>query len=179
MITTRFAPSPTGDLHLGGAWTALASWALARASSGGRTVLRIEDIDTPRVVRGSAERIIEDLAWLGFDWDEGPVYQSRRTAVYEQALARLEDAGLIYPCDCSRAEIARAASAPHAGEEGKETLYPGTCRDAPRDRAFKRPPAVRLRVPDGIKIAFEDAVRGRVEEAVSYTHLTLPTTERV
>lgn len=165
MITTRFAPSPTGDLHLGGAWTALASWAFARAA-GGRTVLRVEDIDTPRVVKGSASRILADLAWLGFDWDEGPVYQSERTAVYEAALAKLEAAGLTYLCDCSRAEIARAASAPHAGEERKETIYPGTCREAPRDRELKRLPAIRLRVPEASVVAFEDAICGPVEEDV-------------
>lgn len=165
-ITTRFAPSPTGDLHLGGAWTALASWALAR-SAGGRTVLRIEDIDTPRVVSGSAERIVADLAWLGLDWDEGPITQSSRTAVYDAALARLDAAGLTYPCDCSRAEIARAASAPHAGEDSGEAIYPGTCRDAPRERDSKRLPATRLRVPAGAHVAFEDAVRGAVEEDVA------------
>src|SRR3954451_20343655 len=88
-VTTRFAPSPTGDLHLGGAWTALASWAMARAGTGGRTVLRVEDIDTPRVVTGAASRILDDLAWLGLDWDEGPLFQSERTAIYEAALARL------------------------------------------------------------------------------------------
>ena len=168
MITTRFAPSPTGDLHLGSAWTALASWALARGA-GGRTVLRVEDIDTPRVVAGSAARILEDLAWLGLDWDEGPIAQSSRTHVYEAALERLAAAGLTYPCDCSRAEIARAASAPHAGEEGKETIYPGTCRDAPRDRVLKRDPAIRLRVPEDARIAFEDAVCGAVEENVART----------
>lgn len=165
-ITTRFAPSPTGDLHLGGAWTALASWALAR-SAGGRTVLRVEDVDTPRVVAGSAERIVADLAWLGLDWDEGPIAQSSRTAAYEAALARLDAAGLTYPCDCSRAEIARAASAPHAGEESGETIYPGTCRDARRDRDFKRLPATRLRVPKDARVAFEDGVRGAIEEDVA------------
>ena len=168
VVTTRFAPSPTGDLHLGGAWTALASWALAR-SAGGRTILRVEDIDTPRVVKGSSARILEDLAWLGFDWDVGPVHQSERTRVYEEALARLDAAGLTYLCDCSRAEIARAASAPHAGEEGKETIYPGTCRDAPRDRELKRPPAIRLRVPERSLVAFDDAVCGFVEEDVGKT----------
>src|SRR5215470_10737950 len=118
-MRARFAPSPTGDLHLGGAWTALGAWALARAR-GGATVLRVEDIDTPRVVAGSAERIAQDLAWLGLDWDEGPASggtyapytQSERTAVYEAALERLTRDGLTYPCDCSRAEIARVASAP-------------------------------------------------------------------
>lgn len=166
MITTRFAPSPTGDLHVGGAWTALASWAYARAN-GGRTVLRVEDIDTPRVVRGSAERVSEDLAWLGLDWDEGPIAQSKRLGIYEAALAKLEAAGLTYPCDCSRAEIARVASAPHAGDEVREALYPGTCRDASPNREFKRPPAIRLRIEPGERVVFEDAIRGRFEEDVA------------
>jgi glutamyl-tRNA synthetase len=166
MRITRFAPSPTGDLHVGGAWTALASWAFARAA-GGRTVLRVEDIDTPRVVAGSAERILEDLAWLGLDWDEGPIVQSARIAVYEAALLRLDAAGLTYPCDCSRAEIVRIASAPHAGEEGREAVYPGTCRDADPARTFKRPPAIRLRVPQGSRVSFDDALRGHVDEDVA------------
>jgi glutamyl-tRNA synthetase len=170
MVRTRFAPSPTGDLHLGGAWTAVASWALARARKG-NTILRVEDIDTPRVVRGSAARIAEDLAWLGLDWDEGPdaggphasYTQSERASVYDAALAQLAAAGLTYPCDCSRAEISRVASAPHAGDE---IVYPGTCRDAPRDREMKRSPAIRLRVPDGAAIVFDDLVRGRIEQHV-------------
>lgn len=161
-MKTRFAPSPTGDLHVGGAWTALASWALARAN-GGAVVLRVEDIDTPRVVAGSAARIEEDLLALGLDWDEGPLLQSERTDVYEAAIADLGARGLTYPCDCSRAEIARAASAPHAGEE---TVYPGTCRDAPPDRDFKRPPAIRLRVPPGI-VSFYDGLKGPVQEDVA------------
>lgn len=171
MLRTRFAPSPTGDLHVGGAWTAIASWALARAG-GGATVLRVEDIDTPRVMSGSSARIEMDLAWLGLDWDEGPhqggtyapYTQSERGALYDAKLAELEAAGLTYPCDCSRAEIARVASAPHAGEE---LVYPGTCRTAPRDREMKRAPAIRLRVPDGARVAFDDLVRGRVEQDVS------------
>jgi len=169
-LRTRFAPSPTGDLHLGGAWTALASWRLARAA-GGTTVLRVEDIDTPRVVRGAAQRIAEDLAWLGLDWDEGPeaggphapYTQSQRLAVYDEALAALTRTGLVYPCDCSRAEISRVASAPHAGEE---LVYPGTCRDAPPEREMKREPALRLRVPRGASVSFDDLVRGRVEQRV-------------
>lgn len=106
---------------------------------------------------------------MGLDWDEGPIFQSARTAIYEAALERLAADGLTYPCDCSRAEIARAASAPHAGEEGKETIYPGTCRDAPPDRVFKRPPAIRLRVPAGSDVAFEDLVCGPVTEDVAKT----------
>jgi glutamyl-tRNA synthetase len=126
-------------------------------------LLRVEDIDAPRVVAGSAERIEEDLAWLGLDWDERSAPQSARLARYEAALERLAADGRVYPCDCSRAEIARAASAPHAGEE---VVYPGTCRDLPPEREMKRPPAVRIRVPARTTIAFEDAVRGRVEQRV-------------
>jgi glutamyl-tRNA synthetase len=158
-MRTRFAPSPTGDLHLGGAWTALASYAY-----GGRYVLRVEDLDPPRVVKGSAERIIEDLKWLGLEPDEGPTYQSQRTPAYEAALDLLTRNGLTYPCDCSRAEIARVASAPHPGEEGPR--YPGTCRDASPTRAFKRPPAIRLRVPEDARIVFHDALCGEQEEDV-------------
>src|SRR5271170_2067768 len=96
MIRTRFAPSPTGDLHLGGAWVALASWAVARRA-GGAFVLRVEDLDPPRVVRGSAERVAEDLRWLALDWDEGPdvggpfapYTQSERGALYDAAIAEL------------------------------------------------------------------------------------------
>jgi glutamyl-tRNA synthetase len=127
-------------------------------------VLRVEDIDPPRVVKGSADRILEDLAWLGLAADEGPLYQSERTAVYEAALETLGRKGLTYPCDCSRAEIARVASAPHPGEEGPR--YPGTCRDASPTRVFKRPPAIRLRVPDDARITFEDALFGPQEEDV-------------
>ena len=171
-VRTRFAPSPTGDLHLGGAWTALASWQMARAADGGGAyVLRIEDIDAPRVMRGSAARIAEDLAWLGLDADEGPAQggphapytQSERLPIYDDALATLTKLGLVYSCDCSRAEISRVASAPHAGEE---LIYPGTCRDAPKDRELKRAPALRLRVPDHATVTFCDLARGRVEQHI-------------
>ncbi len=126
--------------------------------------MRVEDIDTPRVREGSEQRILEDLRWLGLDWDEGPegpyapYRQSERTALYEAALAWLDAQGLTYPCDCSRKEIAQAASAPHPGEEGP--IYPGTCRHAPRDRVFRRPPATRLLVPEGTRVRFTDAVFG-------------------
>jgi glutamyl-tRNA synthetase len=160
VVRTRFAPSPTGDLHLGGAWTALASWVVARRESGGRCVLRVEDLDPPRVVAGAEARIEEDLTWLGLDWDETAPRQSARTAAYEAALARLQAAGLVYACDCSRAEIARAASAPHAGEE---TVYPGTCRDADPAREMKRPPSLRVRVPDAV-VGYDDGAVGRVEQ---------------
>jgi glutamyl-tRNA synthetase len=154
-VVTRFAPSPTGDLHLGGAWTALASWVWARRVDGG-CLLRVEDIDRPRVVRGARDRIEEDLAWLGLGWDGAPWLQSERTGAYEAAVERLAAADLVYPCDCSRAEVSRVASAPH---EGEELVYPGTCRDRDPRRAMKRPPALRARVPDEV-VSHEDLVMG-------------------
>jgi glutamyl-tRNA synthetase len=169
-VRVRFAPSPTGDLHVGGAWTALASWDVARRA-GGAVVVRVEDLDSPRVVKGAEGRILEDLRWLGLEWDEGPgvggpcapYTQSARAPLYEGALACLAARGLTYACDCSRAEIARVASAPHAGEEVR---YPGTCRDADPARRMKRAPAIRLRVPPG-EIAFEDGVMGRFSHDVA------------
>jgi glutamyl-tRNA synthetase len=116
----------------------------------------MEDIDRPRVVRGSRERIETDLLWLGLGWDEGPFLQSERTEDYEAAVERLTAAGLVYPCDCSRAEVARVASAPHAGED---LVYPGTCRERDPWRAMKRPPALRARVPDEV-VSYEDLVVG-------------------
>ena len=172
MYRGRFAPSPTGDLHLGSAATALVAWLSARAADG-RLVMRVEDIDAPRVVAGSETRQLDDLRWLGLDWDEGPdvggahapYRQSERSAVYDDALARLGVHGLLYHCDCSRAEIARIASAPHAGEEGPR--YPGTCRAfGMRERAWKRPPAIRLAVPDGV-VHVDDAIQGAFDEDVA------------
>ncbi len=172
MYRGRFAPSPTGDLHLGSAATALVAWASARAA-GGRLVLRVEDIDRPRVVAGAEARQLDELRWLGLDWDEGPdvggphapYRQSERGDRYEAALARLAARGLLYYCDCSRAEIAAVASAPHAGEEGPR--YPGTCRAVGlRARAWKRPPAIRLAVPAGT-VTVDDALQGRVVQDVA------------
>jgi glutamyl-tRNA synthetase len=111
--------------------------------SGGAFVVRMEDLDRPRVVIGSAERILEDLEWLGCTSDEKPYIQSERLPIYERALDRLTTAGMTYPCDCSRAEIALVASAPH----GEEVVYPGTCRDKDPNRAMRRPPALRFRAP--------------------------------
>jgi glutamyl-tRNA synthetase len=173
----RFAPSPTGELHLGSAATALICAASARAR-GGALVLRVEDLDRDRVIEGATSRILDDLRWLGIRWDEGPdvggpcgpYEQSRRTELYAAALRQLADAGHTYYCDCSRAEIARVASAPHAGEEGPR--YPGTCRaHGMRDRAFRRPPAIRLAVPRGADavVAVEDAVLGTFVDDVGAT----------
>ncbi|MDP9152401.1 MAG: glutamate--tRNA ligase family protein, partial [Myxococcota bacterium] len=127
---------------------------------GGSFVLRVEDIDRPRVVPGAAVAIERDLRWLGLDWDEGPTAQSERHPHYEFALAALASRGLVYPCDCSRTEIARVASAPHAGEE---SVYPGTCRDRDPTRRMRRPPALRVRVPEEV-VTFEDGVAGTVAQ---------------
>jgi glutamyl-Q tRNA(Asp) synthetase len=127
-IVTRFAPSPTGFLHLGHARAALVAWRAAR-EAGGRFLLRIEDIDPTRCRPDFAEAILEDLAWLGLDWDGAVRVQSRHLADYRAALQALQARGLLYPCFCTRADIARevaaSASAPH-GPDGP--LYPGTCR---------------------------------------------------
>src|SRR5262245_65824154 len=112
----RLAPSPTGAQHVGNARTYLIAWLSARAQ-GGRLVLRIEDIDSPRVKAGAAEQACEDLRWLGLDWDEGPVVQSRRLPVYEAALRKLQSRELVYPCTCSRLDGERAASPPPAEPE--------------------------------------------------------------
>src|SRR5581483_6837455 len=127
-IVTRFAPSPTGLLHLGHAYSALFAWVCARGA-GGRFLLRIEDIDQGRCRPEFADAILEDLAWLGLDWDGAVRRQSEHFEDCARALDRLRAMGLIYPCFCTRsdiqAEIARAGAAPH-GSEGP--LYPGTCR---------------------------------------------------
>lgn len=173
-VRARFAPSPTGDLHLGGAWTALAAWVLTRRRRG-TTVLRVEDLDTPRVRPGSAARIEEDLARLGLDWDEGPgaggscapYTQSERGALYEAALAELGRRGLVYPCDCSRKEIAARSATEASAPHGAELRYPGTCRDKSPRRSMRRDPALRLRVPAESSVSFVDAVQGPVEERVA------------
>jgi glutamyl-tRNA synthetase len=165
----RYAPSPTGPLHLGNARTALVAWLHARAA-GGAYVMRVEDLDGPRVRPGMEARILDELRWLGLDWDEGPdlggphgpYRQSERSARYADALERLRAAGRVYPCFCSRAEIAAAASAPHgASDEGPR--YPGTCRALPAAevarRSAARRPAWRFQVPSGA-VAFEDLVHG-------------------
>ncbi|MEY4580351.1 MAG: hypothetical protein RL701_5054 [Pseudomonadota bacterium] len=161
----RLAPSPTGGFHLGNARTALCAWLRARAHNGS-IVLRIEDIDTPRVVAGSAGSIMEDLRWLGLDWDEGPdiggpyapYLQSQRTALYEDALARLDAHDFVYPCTCSRKEIVGIASAPH-GDLGP--LYPGTCRDlAARVERPGRPISRRFKCPRGPLPEFRDELYG-------------------
>lgn len=157
--TGRFAPSPTGPLHLGSLVAAVASWLFARAA-GGRWLVRMEDIDTPRVVPGSAEEILAALRRYGLDWDGEVVWQSARIPLYEAALDRLRAQRLVYDCACSRADLARAASAPL----GAEPVYPGTCRNGIAPGKVAR--AVRFRAPDEV-IGFEDRIRGHVEENVA------------
>ena len=165
---TRFAPSPTGLLHLGHAAAALHGWRAAR-QAGGRFLLRLEDIDPTRCRPEYAAAIEEDLHWLGLDWD-GPVrVQSRHFAEYRTTLAGLEARGLLYPCFCTRAEIAASASAPH-GPEGP--LYPGTCRAfGTAQRAEKiaagLPYALRLNMAAALReipgpLSFHEAGEGRL-----------------
>ena len=168
-VVGRLAPSPTGGLHVGHARTFFLAWLLARGA-GGRIILRIEDIDSGRVRPEAIDAILDDLKRLGLDWDEGPdiggphapYLQSGRTPLYAAALDRLKRAEGVYPCTCTRADIARAASAPHAEDEGP--TYPGTCArrtvaDAERLAAAGRAFAWRFRVPDG-PIAWNDLVAG-------------------
>ncbi|MEC8513516.1 MAG: tRNA glutamyl-Q(34) synthetase GluQRS [Planctomycetota bacterium] len=162
-VVGRLAPSPTGRLHLGHARSFLIAWWSARAQ-GGRVVLRIEDLDGERVKPGATELVLEDLAWLGLDWDGEPLLQTRRAPAHREALESLVQQGLAYPCVCTRREIGEAASAPH-GDTGEQP-YPGTCRgryasvDEAR-AATGREPAIRLAVdPSRGPVAFEDAIQG-------------------
>jgi glutamyl-tRNA synthetase len=166
----RLAPSPTGGLHLGHARTFLIAWLAARRQ-GGRVLLRIEDLDASRVRAEAKSSILDDLRWLGLDWDEGPdlggphapYIQSERLPLYQQSLQRLRTAELVYPCTCTRSDIARAASAPHAEDEGPS--YPGTCADrrsGDAEALGHRPFAWRFRVPPG-PIAWQDLFLGRTE----------------
>jgi glutamyl-tRNA synthetase len=166
-IVGRLAPSPTGGLHLGHARTFLIAWLAARRA-GGKVLLRIEDLDATRVRAAARTEMLVDLSWLGLDWDEGPdlggpnapYVQSERRAIYEAVMERLKARDLIYPCTCTRAEIARAASAPHPEDEGP--TYPGTC--AHRSAADAAglgdlPFAWRFRVPQG-PVAWDDLFLG-------------------
>ncbi|NLU83497.1 tRNA glutamyl-Q(34) synthetase GluQRS [Rhodococcus sp. HNM0569] len=157
MTAGRFAPSPSGDLHLGNLRTALLAWLFARTS--GRTfVLRVDDLD--RVRPGAEERQLDDLRALGLTWDGPVVHQSERVALYDAAIDRLRDRGLVYKCFCTRREILEAASAPHA----PQGAYPGTCRDlTAAERAERiaagRPPALRLR-SDAHSFTVHDLLHG-------------------
>ena len=180
----RLAPSPTGALHLGNVRTFMIAWLRAR-SQGGEVVFRMEDLDHPKDKPGAAAQAIEDLRWLGFDWDEEYV-QSERKAIYREALESLRAQGLVYPCVCSRRDVESAQSAPHAGEQ---LYYPGTCRGrfvswtaalASKLASTRRSttncqlpttslPCWRFRVPESAIISFDDAFAGHFGQNVSTT----------
>lgn len=170
VVRGRFAPTPSGELHFGNARTALLAWLQVR-SAGGQFVMRVEDLDRARTVPGAMERQLSALRAIGLDWDEGPdvggpfapYVQSERTGLYAEAVEELRAAGRIYPCYCSRAEIARVSQAPH-GPADEGPRYPGTCRnlsDAERRarEASGRKPALRFRVAPGV-VSFVDALAG-------------------
>lgn len=158
-IRTRFAPSPTGFLHIGGARTALFCWLAARAS-GGKFILRVEDTDRERSTAESVDAILEGLAWLGLDPDEGPFYQSERMHLYQAAVERLLDEGRAYRCYCSRERLEKLREA--AMERGEKPRYDGHCRhlEQPPEGVA---PVIRFRNPDSGTVAFRDRVRGPIE----------------
>ena len=165
MITGRYAPSPSGRMHLGNLLCCLLAW-LSAKSRGGQVLLRIEDLDTQRCPRVYADAIMEDLAWLGLtaDGPEPPVYQSERSEIYQQYYDILARRGLVYPCFCSRSQL-HAASAPHRSDG--QVIYAGTCRNLTPDQIAKksrtRAPAWRVQVPDET-IAFTDGHIGPYAE---------------
>lgn len=174
----RLAPSPTGALHLGNARTFLVAWLRARCADGD-VVMRMEDLDHPKNKPGAAAAALEDLRWLGFDWDEGPdcggphapYVQTERKARYEAALEVLRQKGLAYPCVCSRRDVETGQSAPHAEDA---VHYRGTCRGrfagyeaARRALPEGRLPAWRFRVEEGERVRFEDGFAGVYEQEVS------------
>ena len=168
-VRTRFAPSPTGRMHLGNAWVAFLNWLWTR-QHGGTVILRIEDIDEARCRPAYTEALMEDLSWLGLSWDEGPekdeaygpAVQSRRSAFYEEILRRWKEAGEVYPCFCSRARIRQIASAPHPGEAAPQ--YDGHCRYLSKEEAAEaeksKKPSWRIRMED-CEISFTDLFRGK------------------
>lgn len=169
MIRGRFAPSPTGELHLGNARTALLAWLQIRAA-GGQFILRVEDLDPGRVRQEYLEGQLEELRWLGLDWDEGPdvggpfapYLQSERSELYREALRRLQEMGRIFECFCTRREVAEAASAPN-GPDDEGPRYPGTCRhlgpEQIASRRKRRASALRYLPPPG-PVTFDDEVAG-------------------
>ena len=165
-VVGRFAPSPSGRMHLGNLWACLLAWLAAR-SAGGRMVLRLEDLDPDRCRPEYCDQILRDLEWLGLDWDGAPVYQSRRTEAYAAAFQALANQGLLYPCFCTRAQRL-AASAPHRSDG--EAVYDGRCRRLSeaerRELAQVRAPAWRASVPEQT-ISFCDLLQGFYQEELS------------
>lgn len=162
-VTGRFAPSPSGRMHLGNLWSCLLAWLAAR-STGGGMVLRLEDLDPDRCRKEYCDQVMRDLEWLGLDWDGQPVYQSRRSDLYAQAFHTLEEQGLLYPCYCTRAQRL-TASAPHRSDG--IPVYDGRCRSltaAEREELDRiRRPAWRVQVPQ-LDIQFDDLLQGPCRE---------------
>ena len=160
-MTGRFAPSPSGRMHLGNAFSALLAWLSVR-SCGGTMVLRIEDLDPARCRAEYADQVKRDLTWLGLDWDVEQTPQSLRAAAYRERFDRLAQLGLVYPCYCSRNELL-AASAPHASDG--QAVYPGTCRYLSQDERGKKQkmPSWRVMVPDET-VSFLDGLQGEYHE---------------
>jgi glutamyl-tRNA synthetase len=163
----RFAPSPTGYLHVGGARTALFNWIFAR-HHGGTLVLRIEDTDLERSSAEMVEEILEGLRWLGMDWDEGPFFQTQRLDLYRGTAAKLVGSGHAYYCFCSKDELEKRRAA--AATEGRLPKYEGTCRKISPEESARRVAAgeagaVRFAVPQSGATAFDDAVFGHIEFA--------------
>ncbi len=168
MAVGRFAPSPSGPLHLGSLRTAMLAWLFAR-SAGSRFVLRIDDLDAASAREEHERSQIRDLELLGIDWDGPILHQGDRLDRYGEIVDQLVADGLVYPCFCTRREIVEAAVAPH--EHLPDGAYPGTCRDlSPGERAAKeaaagRPPALRIRA-EGVTVGFDDELHGRVDGVV-------------
>ncbi len=173
-IRGRFAPSPTGEMHLGNAWTALLSWLYIK-SQGGEMVLRVEDLDPDRSRCEYTALLLDDMKWLGLDWDEGPACggpydpycQRGRSELYDRALQRLREGGHLYHCYCTRAELHTVTVAPHTGE--REFVYSGICRtlskEAQEIRSRTRRPALRLAVPEQT-IRFRDGLQGEMAQSL-------------
>ncbi len=166
-VVVRFAPSPTGYLHIGGARTAIFNWLYAR-KTGGKFILRIEDTDAERSTKDSIRGIVEGLKWLGLSWDEGPNFQSQYIEDHIDAANRLLESGHAYKCFCTQEALDKKRE--EARKQKLTFLYDGTCRHLTKDQADKKEAeglsyAIRLKVPKGEGcIGFEDAVYGRVEK---------------
>lgn len=160
----RLAPSPTGAQHVGNARTYLIAWLAAR-HAGGRLVLRIEDIDSPRVKPEAAQQAQDDLHWLGLDWDGSALVQTERLAVYCAALDSLKSADLVYPCTCTRSDIEAAAAAPHLEHEGP--AYPGTCAGRHPDESLSLTSSFAWRFRVRHSPEFLDAIRGPIQVNLS------------
>ena len=162
-VVGRFAPSPSGRMHLGNLWSGLLAWLSAR-SMGGSMVLRLEDLDPDRCKQEYCDQVMRDLEWLGLSWDNVPIYQSQRTEAYREAFEQLRDKGLIYPCYCTRAERL-AASAPHRSDGA--AVYDGRCLRLPPEVKAEyertRRPAWRVEVPSEV-ITFRDLCQGEYSE---------------